>query len=54
MEAGICSLFYPVQPMVSVLLGALFLGEKMNASFFVGAVLIIGGVLVSVVAEQKN
>jgi drug/metabolite transporter (DMT)-like permease len=54
MEAGICSLFYPVQPMVSVLLGWLFLKEKMNSSFFVGAILIIAGVMFSILGGKKG
>lgn len=54
MEAGICSLFYPVQPMVSVLLGWMLLGEQMNASFFAGAILIIGGVIFSILANQEE
>jgi drug/metabolite transporter (DMT)-like permease len=53
-EAGVCSLFYPIQPMVSVLLGWLLLGERMNASFFVGAALIIGGVLLSILTSQRK
>ena len=52
-EAGTCSLFYPLQPMVSVLLGMIFLGEKINMNFIFGAVLIIGGALFSIV-EKKN
>ena len=54
MEAGICSLFYPVQPMVSVLLGWIFLKEKMNLSFFIGAVLIIAGVMFSIIGGNKK
>jgi drug/metabolite transporter (DMT)-like permease len=47
-EAGNCALFYPLQPMVSVLLGFLFLGESISLTFVIGAVLILGGVLFSV------
>ena len=54
MEAGICSLFYPIQPMVSVLLGWIFLKEKMNLSFFIGAVLIIAGVMFSIIGGNKK
>ncbi|MDF2802049.1 MAG: EamA family transporter [Anaerocolumna sp.] len=54
MEAGICSLFYPVQPMVSILLGWLFLKEKMNSSFFIGAMLIIAGVMFSILGGKKE
>lgn len=54
MEAGMCSLFYPVQPMVSVLLGWLLLNEKMNMSFFIGAALIITGVMFSILSGKKE
>lgn len=46
-EAGTCSLFYPVQPMVSVILGMIFLGEQININFIFGAALIIGGALLA-------
>lgn len=54
LEASTCSLFYPVQPLVSVLLGALLLGERMQGRFWVGMGLIAGGVLVSVLAGQPG
>ena len=47
MEAGTCSLFYPVQPLVSALLGALLLGETLDLRFFGGALLIVAGVVLS-------
>lgn len=53
-EAGSCSLFYPLQPMISVLLGFLFLGEKITMSFAIGAVLIISGILFSVIGNKKQ
>lgn len=53
-EAGTCSLFYPVQPMVSAMLGMLFLGEKINANFIFGAILIIGGVLFSIIGKKES
>lgn len=52
-EAGNCSLFYPLQPMVSVILGCLLLREHINAAFILGAVLIIGGVLFSVIGKDR-
>jgi drug/metabolite transporter (DMT)-like permease len=54
MEAGICSLFYPVQPMVAVILGSLFLGERMSASFFVGAALIVAGLAYGILAGPRK
>ena len=53
-EAGSCSLFYPIQPMVSVLLGWSLLGENITMRFALGAVLIIGGILFSVVGNQNK
>lgn len=47
MEAGKCSLFYPLQPMTSALLGFVFLHETLHLTFLIGAVLIISGVLFS-------
>jgi len=51
-EAGSCSLFYPIQPMMSVFLGWLFLGESININFVIGAGLIIVGVLISVIHNK--
>lgn len=53
-EAGACSLFYPVQPMVAVFLGWMFLGESINISFVIGAILIIGGVVFSVIGKKEE
>lgn len=47
LEAGTCSAFYPIQPLVATLLGILFLGERVELSFAAGAVLIVAGVLIS-------
>lgn len=47
LDAGTCSAFYPVQPMVSTGLGVLLLGEQLTAKFLLGAAFIIGGVLLS-------
>jgi len=44
LEASTCSMFYPLMPMVSALLGRIFLNEQINANFIIGAVLIIGGI----------
>ncbi|MBP2651619.1 MAG: DMT(drug/metabolite transporter) superfamily permease [Firmicutes bacterium] len=52
-EAGTCSLFYPLQPMVAVFLGWLLLGESISLNFVVGAILIIGGVLFSIIDKQE-
>ena len=53
-EAGTCSLFYPVQPMVAVFLGWMFLGESISWNFVFGAILIIGGVLFSIMGKNET
>ena len=53
-EASTCSLFYPIQPLVSVLLGIAVLGEKMTLRFIIGALLIVGGILYATLAEKKS
>lgn len=52
LEAGTCSLFYPIQPMISSVLGMVFLGEQININFIFGAILIIGGVLFSILGKS--
>lgn len=51
-EAGICSAFYPVQPLVSVILGILFLHENITTSFVIGCVVIVIGVLVCILKKK--
>ena len=54
LEAGTCSAFYPIQPLVSTLLGILFLHEKVGLSFAAGAALIVGGVLTNLSSPVKH
>ena len=42
-EASTCSLFYPIQPLTSMVLGVLLLNEHMTVGFIAGAVLIEKG-----------
>ena len=53
-EASTCSLFYPIQPLTSMVLGVLLLNEHMTVGFIVGAVLIVFGVLYSTLGKEKN
>jgi drug/metabolite transporter (DMT)-like permease len=53
-DAATCSLFYPLQALVSAVLGVALLHEKLTASFFIGAVLIVGGILYNVLADAKR
>ena len=54
MEAGRCAMFYPVQPMVSAILGCLLLGEKLNVQFVVGSILIIGSLLSGIFPSKRE
>lgn len=54
LEAGTCSAFYPVQPLVSILLGIIFLKETITIQIVIGAILIILGVLLSLLKNQNN
>jgi drug/metabolite transporter (DMT)-like permease len=53
-DAATCSLFYPIQPLTSAILGVLFLKEVLNLNFIVGSVLIIGGILYAVITDKKT
>lgn len=46
-EAGTCSAFYPIQPLVSTVLGVIFLKEQVGFQFFLGAAFIVFGVLLN-------
>lgn len=53
-EAGRCSLFYPLQPLVATVLGVIFLHEPLTVNLVIGGVLIIGGILVSVLGDMRQ
>lgn len=46
MDASVCSMFYPLQPMFSALFSVVLLGEKITAELIIGGILIAIGVLV--------
>jgi drug/metabolite transporter (DMT)-like permease len=50
-DAATCSLFYPLQPLTSAVLGVLFLKEVLNLNFIVGSVLIVGGIIFAVLGD---
>jgi len=54
LDAGLVSLLFFAQPVVGVGLGTLLLGEELNLGFWIGAVLIGGGLLVAARAEPKR
>jgi len=53
-EASTGSLFFFVQPVVGSLLGAWLLGEKLSANFYLGALFIALGILLSTLRNQKG
>ena len=53
LPASTCSLFYPLQPVFSALLGALILGETFKPAFFLGLLLISLDVALSTWETKK-
>jgi drug/metabolite transporter (DMT)-like permease len=53
-EASTCSLFYPIQPLVSVLLGIAILNETVDYRFWIGALLIVGGIMYAILSESRG
>ena len=53
MDASFCSMFYPMQPLVSAILGVLFLHETVTPSFILGALMICGGIVAAVKSASK-
>ena len=53
MDASFCSMFYPMQPLVSAILGVLFLHETVTPSFILGALMICGGIVAAVRSAPK-
>ena len=47
LDAGVCSMFYPLQPVFSVILGRIFLNEQLQPNFFIGAGLIVLTVVIN-------
>ena len=54
MDASFCSMFYPLQPLVSATLGVLFLGEQITASYLIGAAVICCGIVAAVASSRKK
>lgn len=52
--AGRCSIFYPVQPLVAMVLGAIMLHEILGLNSYIGGALIIAGVLVNVLPQKEG
>ncbi|MBR4038555.1 MAG: DMT family transporter [Clostridia bacterium] len=54
MDASFCSMFYPLQPLTSSVLGVLLLGEKITASFLIGGVIICCGIVAAVASGRDS
>lgn len=54
MDAGIGSLFFFFQPIVGSFLGWLLLNEKLSSNFFIGAILILVGVVIATFQKEYN
>lgn len=54
LNASSGGLFFFFQPLVGTFLGWLLLGERLGGTFWIGAFLIIGGVLTAIQGEKKK
>ena len=53
-EASFCSMFYPLQPVFSVLFGFFLLDEDLGLRFFIGLFFIGAGVVISCLHSRKQ
>ena len=53
LKASTCSMFYPLQPLVSAVLGVVMLHEVITRQFVVGAVLICSGIVITFLPTKK-
>lgn len=54
MDASFCSMFYPLQPLVSAVLGVLLLGERITPGFVAGGLVICCGIVLAVKSGEKR
>ena len=54
LEAGTCSAFYPLQPLVSAALGMLLLNEQTGLAFWIGSILIMAGIGLNLTAAHSS
>lgn len=52
-DASICTMFYPLQPLFATTLGILFLHEKITSNFIIGGILVSAGVIFGVYQKRK-
>lgn len=53
LEASTCSMFYPLMPIFSAILGVALLGEKITIRFLVGGALIVSVVVISCLWQNR-
>ncbi|MED9821761.1 MAG: DMT family transporter [Christensenellales bacterium] len=53
MDASFCSMFYPLQPLVSGVLGVLILHEQITPNFLVGGAIVCCGIVAAVRTGKK-
>jgi drug/metabolite transporter (DMT)-like permease len=53
-DASFCSMFYPLQPLFSALLGIVILGEPITRNFVVGGILISFGIIIGLLKGKKS
>lgn len=54
LPATTCSLFYPLQPVFSAILGVIFLGETFGPNFWIGMVIIGGDIILNCLDGMKH
>ena len=54
MDASFCSMFYPMLPLVSSILGVLFLHEAVTPGFVIGALMICCGIVAAVISAKPR
>lgn len=54
MDASFCSMFYPMQPLVSSIMGVLFLHEAVTPGFVIGALMICCGIVAAVISAKPR
>ena len=47
-------MFYPMQPLVSSVLGVLILGERITVNFLVGGLIVCCGIVAAVLTGKKK
>lgn len=54
MDASFCSMFYPMQPLVSSILGVAILGETITPNFVIGGGIVCCGIVAAVITGRKK